>query len=523
MISAAPSQAHESSTPPGEQTAAATPHSQSGRRVLFHNVTLLAGSQVFSWCLTLAWTLVVPRRLGAGQVGVYTLGQAATGVLLMVVGLGLRPFLVREIAVDHNRASRLLGAAIVLRACLTIPALAATLLVIRFGHFSADEALAVFLGWTMCVFYVASEPILAGFQAIERMRYLAYAALVTKSAVTVSTVALVIVGVRADGLLLASVVIVAISMVLTIIWSRTYFKIDLRVAPRDLWRLLVESLPYSSMAVFFTFYLWIDSLMLGLMTPSTVVGWYGLPTRLFGSLMIVPVVLSTAWLPRLARAHQVDARAMLRGARPAIELVLILSLPMCVGTILVARSLVHALYGSGFSGSVPVLILLAFCLPPMYFNVMACQILVASKRQWAWTRVMALACVINPVANLFLIPHFERTDGNGAIGASLAMILTEVALATIGAVLVHGVFTAGSAMRLLKGAAATAGMAVAVAFALRLDLLAAIGTGLVTFPALALALRVLSDEERQLLSHALKRITRQLPPLRVGVAERGSR
>lgn len=498
----------------GERTpivAGASP-GHGSRAVLARNISLLAGSQLVTWCLTLAWTVIVPRRLGAGQVGVYTLGQASTGVLLAVVGLGLRPFLVREIAADRSRASHLIGTAIVLRACLTVPALAATLLVIRLGHFSGDEGLAVFLGWTMCVSYVASEPILAGFQAIERMRYLAYAAIITKTAVTVGTIALVMFGVRADGLLLAGLVIVTASTGLTLIWAHGHFRIDWRVTPRDLWRLLVECLPYSSMAAFFTFYLWIDSLMLGMMTPSTVLGWYGLPTRLFGSLMIVPVVLSTAWLPRLVRAHQADSQSLLRRARPAIELVLILSLPVCVGTILVAGRLVRALYGNGFSGSVPVLILLALCLPPMYLNVMANQVMIASRRQWVWTRVMVVACVVNPVANFFLIPYFQRTRGNGAIGASLAMILTEVVLAAIGVFLVRRVFVPGSAIRLLKGSAATAGMAAAVVLSLRAGLLAGIGAGVVSFPLLVIAFRVLAPEEREMVRAGLLRVRRRLRP-----------
>jgi len=46
----------------------------------------------------------VPRRLGSAQVGIYTLGLAASGVLLVLVGLGLRPLLVREIAANPERA-----------------------------------------------------------------------------------------------------------------------------------------------------------------------------------------------------------------------------------------------------------------------------------------------------------------------------------------------------------------------------------------------------------------------------------
>ena len=49
-------------------------------------------------------------------------------------------------------------------------------------------------------------------------------------------------------------------------------------------------------------YLWIDTIMLTLMTRSDVVGWYGASTQLFQTLMFLPVFVQTAWLPRLVSA-----------------------------------------------------------------------------------------------------------------------------------------------------------------------------------------------------------------------------
>jgi O-antigen/teichoic acid export membrane protein len=469
------------------------------------NVSLLGGSQLGSWATTMAWTIIVPRRLGAAQMGVYTLGQAAAGVLLMVVGLGLRQFLVREIAADRSRAPHLLGTAIVLRGALCLPALLAAGLFVELGHLPFDQAAAVLLGWTMCVFFVASEPILAAFQAVERMRYLAYSTILTNTVVSLSTIALVMMGVQADGLILASVLTVALLTGLTFIWARGHFTIDLRVSPADAWRLLVESFPYSSTAAFFTLYLWIDSLMLSVMTPSQVLGWYGLPTRLFGSLMVAPVILSTAWLPQLVQAFQRGRQALLSCARPGIELILLLSMPISIGAVMVAKPLVTGLFGTGFSGSVPILALLALCVPPMYLNIMANQVMIAAKRQALWTRVMAVACVVNPLANLFLIPYYQRTQGNGAIGASVAMLLTETVLACISLTLVRHALNRHTLIRLAKGAIATAVMVAAVAPATRAGLIPSILTGIVAFPVASLALRVLTPEERAQLRRLLLR------------------
>jgi len=489
-------------------TVAAAQAARSPRAVLARSITVLVGGQLTTWVATLAWTLIVPRRLGPAEVGVYTLGQASAGILLVLVGLGMRPMLVREIAADRSRGPHLIGAAIILRALLSIPAMVIVVVIARFGPFSGEEAVAVVLGSAMCVFFVVSEPIIAALQAIEKMRYLAYATVLSSTVISVGSIGLVVFGVRADGLLLTSVVMTAVVALLCLVWVREHFQIDWRVTLHDLRQLLVESLPYWSGAAFFTLYLWTDSVMLGIMVPSTVLGWYGLPTRLFGTLMVVPVILTTAWLPQLTHAFQRGVDALYGAARAPIELVIILSLPMCVGTLLVSAPLVRALYGPGFAGSIPVLAILALCVPPMYLNIMANQVMIARKRQLTWTKVMVVASLINPALNVVLIPYFQRTHGNGAIGASAAMVITEVILAGIGAVLVRQAFARSSLVRVLKGAAATAGMATAVLLALPLGLVAGVVVGTISFPLLAFVLGVLSEQEQAQLRAAVTRIRR---------------
>ena len=140
----------------------------------------------------------------------------------------------------------------------------------------------------MCIFFLLYEPIQAAFQAFERMQYLAYSDVLTKVGVTVVGIAFVLVGVRAIGLLITSIAVMSLVMVLNLLWIRRVLHVQWTPSRRQLWSLLVESLPYWSFAAFFTIYLWINSLMLGFMTPSSVLGWYGLPTKLFGTLMFVP-------------------------------------------------------------------------------------------------------------------------------------------------------------------------------------------------------------------------------------------
>ncbi len=463
--------------------------------VLARNVGFLAGSQLITWCASLAWALFVPRALGATGTGVFTLSVAASGILTVLIGLGMRPLLVREIAIDRESAARLIPTAIVMRALLAVPMLALVVAFVHFGKLHGDQVLAVYLGWGVAVLYEVFEPIQAGLQAVEKMQYLAYADILTKTCVSLVSVVLVLIGFRAIGLLTLTVGVLAMVLILHIRWMRSNFTINWKVGVNDLWSLTKGSLPYLGFALFFTFYLWIDSMMLSVMTPERVLGWYGLPTKLFGTLMFVPVILSTAWLPRLTAAYLKGDEALWEAARGPLQIVVALSLPICVGVVLVSTHLIQFLYGPDFDQAVPVMIALALCVPAMYLNIMVNQVLIARHQQMLWTKAMALACVINPVSNLFLIPYFQNTRGNGAIGAGISLLLTEVVLAAIGVAVVRGVFNRVFFERITRAAIATTGMGLAVLAARSFGLGPAILVGLVVYPILAMALRILSREE----------------------------
>jgi peptidoglycan biosynthesis protein MviN/MurJ (putative lipid II flippase) len=52
--------------------------------------------------------------------------------------------------------------------------------------------------------------------------------------------------------------------------------------------------------------------------------------------------------------------------------------------------------------------------------------LTARDQQWRWTVAMAMACVVNPPLNLVLIPLAQHTWHNGALGAAVAWLATEI-------------------------------------------------------------------------------------------------
>ena len=463
---------------------------------LGRNVTVLVGGQAVTWTMTLLWTIVVPRVLGPAGMGVIVTALAVTGVFSILLGLGTKNYLVREIVVDPDRSSRLVGTGIVLRLAVAPIFAAAIVAYAWIADYNRETTSVLYLAALAAILILLAEPMQAGFQAIEHMQYIAYSDVINKSAQGLLGIALVLLGFRATGLALSWVVVAAVVVLLNSVWLSRYFAIDLRPTRRGLVDMTRESAAYWAFGIFFMLYLWIDSVMLSLMTRAEVVGWYGVPTKLFQTMMFLPVLLSTAWLPRLVSAFQESPMRLRQAARTPLELVLVLSAPICAGTAIVARPLIGLLYGSDYAEAVPVLIILGLCIPPMYANIMLSQVLVAAKRQVLWTWVMAGATVVNPVLNFALIRATEYRYENGAIGAALSLLLTELLIVSAGFVVVgRGVFDRSVARRCVLTALASIAMW-AVAYAAQpIGTLASIGLGVLTFVALAAVFRLVRPEE----------------------------
>jgi O-antigen/teichoic acid export membrane protein len=429
-----------------------------------------------------------------GELGVAT---AVANVLVTALGLGVAPLLVKQIARDHWRAPGLVGSALLLRLLLAPVAVAAVALYLLFiTHAGLELSTVVWLALGSATIQLVATPLVMGLQGIERMQYTAYSDVLTKAATAVGGVTLVLLGFGVVPLMWLTLALTALAALLSLTWARSHFRIEWRVNFSRMQFLAVQGLPYWASGLVLTFYMWIDLLMLDRMTPLNVVGWYSVPTRLFSTLLVVPTILSTVLLPRLSRAFRDGPEAFAAEARPALEVTLIFSLPIAIGCALVARQGIWVLYGTSFLPAAPVLSVLALCIPATYLNTLGSQMLIAANRQLAWTKVMVVAAIANPLLNLGLIQLAQSRWHNGAVGASLALLATELGMAVAALALMPNVLNRSSWLRILRSAVATAGMGAAVWLVLpHAGLFVQVGTGLVTFAALALVLRLLSPEE----------------------------
>jgi O-antigen/teichoic acid export membrane protein len=490
-------------------SASAEPQRQS--RVL-RNVAFLASSQIVTWSLTMVWIVIVPRAVGADGMGRLVIGQSVPAILGVIAALGMTTLLVKETAREPNQAPGLIADLLLVRLALLVPGFIAIAIYIHLTHFDAQQQLLLYLGTGSTFVGLLTEVSQGAFMGIQRMEYVAYSGVLSKTIVTLAAVTLVLLRFGVVALMVSSLLIAVLVLVLNLQWLRKRFMFNLAVVPRRISRRAIDSLPYWAGALFLTIYIWIDSTLLSLMAPTRVVGWYGIATQIFASLLFGVTIIGAAWFPRLSAAFIESQPAFRLICRSALIFTLMLSLPIATGVALVAGPVIHLIYGAQFSSAVPPLIILATCLPLTYLNTMSYQILAAANKQVAWTKVMALATILNPVINIVLIRHFQDTMHNGAIGAALSLCATELIMAMFAIGLLPWIWDQPAIFRVVRGLVAVLLMAIVVTLAAGLGLIAQVLAGAISFAALAVILRLLTADELAFIRHRLAVIQRRLSP-----------
>ena len=446
----------------GPDLAESPPHVEPGAqrppRSVARNIVSLATSQGITWGLALLWTFFVPRLIGPEQMGVLTIATSVTALVAVVLSITTKEFLVREIVSNRSAASRLLTLALLLRLA-TLPAVYLTALVYAHVAELDDRAMTVLYvvaAATVCT--MMAEPALATFQATERMQFIAYTDVTNKSLQTLGGILLAAAGFGVISLAGLGLGVALFTLVIALVWAHRL--IGLRARPAAALPVIRRAAPYWFVAVFYVAYLWTDAVLLGVLATPEVVGWYGAAMRLFTTMMFVAVIISTASLPRLVAANSRSTEDLYLTARRPFEWVLILGLPIGVGLACTADGVVRLLYGVEYTGAVPALAILGLCLPVMYVNIQVAQVFVASGRPLVMGRILAAAAVFNVAANLLLIPYTEQRWGNGAIGAAMALLLTELCQAVLALAIVgRRLLSRATVLRVAKAAVAAGGMA----------------------------------------------------------------
>jgi O-antigen/teichoic acid export membrane protein len=273
---------------------------------------------------------------------------------------------------------------------------------------------------------------------------------------------------------------------------RGHLEIKLR-----LWKTIaIGGLPFLSAAAIVLVYGSIDILILQAMTDSATVGWYGVAYQWVSLPAFFGVIVVTAFMPQMSRHAEHNPESFPGLANRAIRLVTFAGAPMAAGIALVAAPVLSLLYSADFQHAVPLVQILALHIPLVGIDMVLGSALIAADRQRQWVLVGAAAALLNPALNYVLIPATVHAFSNGAIGAAIATVATEVFVMTGATVLrPSGVLDRPTVSFAVRSGLAALAMVPIVLVLRNAPLAAQIIAGVITYGVACLVLRTVTVDD----------------------------
>ena len=433
---------------------------------------------------------LLARTLGTEDFGIWSTALAYVGIFAFLNDFGFPQVGIQKMAAEPEREAEWLGA---LAAMRTLGALAAIVLCIAGIPLFLDpegdvRVLALILAVT--VFAAVPQALLAVFTS--RLRAGVSMAMLTLQSVA-WTAAVVAITLTDGGVLDYAWGFVAASAVVgvaQIAVTRRLASIAFRRG-RELWRpLLRVALPLGVAGVLVTVYYRLDAVLVFNISGPEEAGYYGAAYRVMDPLHVLPIAVMSSIFPVVAAIHTTDKERVARIVQEGFDYLVIVSLPVFVGSIVVADPLITSIFGDRFEPAGAVLPILLFAFVWVAVAYLPGYLIPVVELQWWFAGLATVGVILNVGLNVVLIPP------HGAVGAAVATVITEafIALAS-GFMVLRRLETRVSLRRIIRAAAAAAAMGVVAYFAARVDVLVALGVAPPVYVAALLALRAVSWSE----------------------------
>lgn len=380
------------------------------------------GTQMLFPLITFPYVCRVIEADGIGQINFF---QSIINYISLFTCLGIPMYAIREIARDRsdvvqmNRTAMeilllhsmltLVGYAIVAILCLTVPQI--------------QVNIPLFLILSLTIFFTA-----IGcewfYRGIEDFKYITIRGLIIK---TVSVVLLFIfVKSKTDLLYYGCYTVFGVlgGNIFNFFRLRKYIhRENIIFSELHIKRHVKPVLKVFSFSVVTSIYLQLNTVLLGFLKNALAVGYFAAATKVMQMLLTMSACLGSVMMPRashLIAENKEDEFNLL--IQKSYDFTLTIALPMTIGLIFCAPSLITALCGVKFEHSIlPSQIIAPIILMVAISNVFGIQVLFPKGK----INIVTLSCGIGAVAdlilNLCLIPFFSY------IGTSIAYLGAEVA------------------------------------------------------------------------------------------------
>jgi len=384
------------------------------------NAIILVLTDALGRVFAMVLIIAAARILGAKDFGLLAYATALAGVCLAVSDFGFDRLTVREVSRRPSRASRFFGNISAVKAALYLPAGAACALLALFS--SQDYArmlvvMVVFLG------LAAQNHMLFGCsfcRAIEKMGLEGLVRLILSLLLLLSGLAVLLAGFGLKTLVVSRLAVSVLCLAFSIVLVRKTIGITFeRLSWRYSKTLVKMSARLGIYVILGMLFNSINVIILTFLKGDLSTGYYSAAFRITSLFSVVSVGVSAAALPALSKYRQESPKDFVRSFQKSVRYLLLLSIPLCIGTFLLGGKAIDLIFGVRYLSSVPVIKALALLIIPSFLNNIVNAALISMGKERVMVTGSIVGVAVIPVLCLILIPHWS------AVGAALALVIAD--------------------------------------------------------------------------------------------------
>ncbi len=465
------------------------------RKITLDTAALFTGRAV-GLLLSVVRLNYLATYLGVERFGLFNFAAYFVLLFQSLFDLGIAQLLTREIAREISRSTVLLGRAILLKAAIAVASACIVFGAVAASGFDAATNEALALTTIAQIVTSLSLTFLSAFQAHRKMTFVAAANVANDLLLSALVILILPSSPSVPTVLLLTNLVAVVNFI--VLWSvyRSTIGTPRLAVDWQIWRqLLREGFPMAVSAFGISVYMYVGPTILRYVRPGEEIGLFSAGYKFISVLTLIPAAISQVVYPVFSEFTAQAPQKLQKALQDALRIMLEISAPLAVGTILLAPKIMRLVYPPEYADGAIVLQIIIAGNAVGYLSWVLTAFLLSVGRQ---TFCMVNSCIVAAavtVVSLLLVPRFGYT----AVAAVIAC--TEVVLfVSLGAYTRKQGTIPLSLVSSAKILCASALMGALVLLLSPLPLLIVVLLGALAYGTLILLFRVAGDQEKEILS-----------------------
>jgi len=391
------------------------------------NTSYFTFALILQKIISFTYFTVIARALGPEDLGKYYFAISFTTIFAIFIDLGMSNVLTREVAKEENKASDFLSSILSLKIPLSILSFLIVLVAINLMGYPALTKDLVYISTISMILDSFTLVFFATIRGFHNLAYESVASVIFQLIVLSSGFAVLKLGWGLKWLIGALAAASAFNFIYSMLLVKIRFKVRIipRINKEFIWHVAKITVPFGFFAIFNRIYTYFDSVLLSALAGDKYVGLYQVAFKIIFAIQFLPAAFTATLYPAMSTYWADNREQLVVTFERAMNYLIIISIPLTIGTIVLADKIVLIFKGGYAEAVLPLQITIASLLF-LFINFPIGSLLNACDKQKENTINMGMVMLVSAAMNIILIPRFQ------AVGASITLLATNILMTALG-------------------------------------------------------------------------------------------